>query len=89
MVEPGDTVLIEGIVNGIIDDPVECSVVVNVGGQNVTVLAAFTHTPGPQAGVLHPVDKAFYDLTVKERNKAWHDLDVLESQLRELREEQG
>lgn len=32
-------------------------------------------------GVLHEVDKAFYDLTVKERDAAWRELDQLRARL--------
>ncbi len=30
---------------------------------------------------MHPVDKAFYDTTVAERNKAWHDMETLEKRI--------
>lgn len=32
-----------------------------------------TKESGPRPGVLHPVDKAFHDVTVKERDLAWHE----------------
>ena len=35
----------------------------------------------PKPGEMHPVDRAFYELTVKERNKAWHDLEMLEKRI--------
>lgn len=32
-----------------------------------------TKESGPQPGVMHPVDKAFYDLVIRERALAWHE----------------
>lgn len=39
-----------------------------------------TGTPG----VMHPVDRAFYDLTVQQRNRAWTKVGELREKVREL-----
>jgi hypothetical protein len=44
----------------------------------------YVHPGTPlEPGGMHPVDRAlaFYDLTVTERNKAWHDLETLEKRI--------
>lgn len=40
----------------------------------------------PEPGVMHPVDQAFYDLTVKERDHERVKVDRLEKELREAHE---
>jgi hypothetical protein len=42
--------------------------------------------PAPEPGVMHPVDQAFYDLVVKERDYERIRVDRLEKELREARE---
>jgi len=39
----------------------------------------------PQPGAMHPVDRAFYDLTVKQRNAAWEEVERLMEAVAELR----
>jgi hypothetical protein len=41
----------------------------------------------PQAGVMHPVDQAFYDLVVKERDAERQRVDRLEAQRNQARQE--
>lgn len=41
----------------------------------------------PHPGVLHPVDQAFYDLTIKQRNRAWAENERLRSDLLTARNE--
>lgn len=56
----------------------------------IKLVAAIRYVSGETikvgAGEMHPVDKAFYDLTVKERNKAWRDLNAAEARIKELEE---
>lgn len=40
----------------------------------------------PEPGVMHPTDKAFYDLTVKERDYERMKVDRLEKELRKAHE---
>jgi hypothetical protein len=39
----------------------------------------------PTPGVMHPVDRAFYDLTVKQRNAAWREVERLRAENSTLR----
>lgn len=45
------------------------------------------HVCEPQPGVMHPVDSAFYDLTVKQRNHAWRMLELAEHRISQLEKE--
>jgi hypothetical protein len=40
----------------------------------------------PEAGVMHPVDRAFYDLTVQQRDAAWRTIEVLREKLDAVQE---
>lgn len=45
------------------------------------IVQAVADVSAPKAGVLHPADQAFYDLTVQQRNAAWAEVEVLKSRL--------
>lgn len=40
----------------------------------------------PRPGEMHSVDKAFYDLTVTQRNQAWQQADALSAELAEVKD---
>lgn len=40
-------------------------------------------------GIMHPVDQAFYDLTIKERDAAWTKIELLQQEINRLRTNYG
>lgn len=43
-------------------------------------------SPSATPGELHPVDQAFYDLTVEQRDRAWRTIEALREVVAALRE---
>jgi len=50
-------------------------------------LAIDTSHPAPLPGVMHPVDQAFYDLTIKQRDAAWAHIEIRDETIRKLNDE--
>lgn len=56
-------------------------------GKSADRLDASERPGKPEPGRMHPVDKAFYDLTVSQRDRAWREVEMLLVENRRLQAE--
>lgn len=49
------------------------------------IIEVLTPSPGPEPGVMHPIDQSFYDLAIKERDYERRKVDRLTDELAKLR----